>query len=111
MGLPLLKNDNWVGTPVARRPPHRSQRAELPHWAPALGKDAQTLLRIGMPDLGVWEPAFDKPAQPLPIASGSLTPPVQALEPESTHIEAERIQGSAVVWNTIIVIVPPQHRP
>ena len=22
-----------VGTPIARRPPHRSQRAELPHWA------------------------------------------------------------------------------
>ena len=30
-----------VGTPVARRPPRRSQRAELPHWAPASGSDAQ----------------------------------------------------------------------
>ena len=30
-----------VGTPVTRRPPDRSQRAGLPHWAPALGKDAQ----------------------------------------------------------------------
>ena len=37
-----------VGTPVTRRPPDRSQRAELPHWAPALGKDAQALLRIRM---------------------------------------------------------------
>ncbi len=27
-----------VGTPVARGPPHRSQRAELPHWAPTLGR-------------------------------------------------------------------------
>ena len=27
-----------VGTPVARSPPHRSQRAELPHWAPAAGQ-------------------------------------------------------------------------
>jgi hypothetical protein len=26
-----------VGTPVARRPPHRSGREELPHPAPALG--------------------------------------------------------------------------
>jgi len=26
-----------VGTPVTRRPPHRSQRAELPHWAPTSG--------------------------------------------------------------------------
>jgi hypothetical protein len=32
-----------VGTPVTRRPPHRSQRAELPHWAPTSGVDAQTL--------------------------------------------------------------------
>jgi len=29
-----------VGPPVARRPPHRSQRAGLPHWAPASGRDA-----------------------------------------------------------------------
>lgn len=27
-----------VGTPVARRPPHRSVRAELPHTAPTLGE-------------------------------------------------------------------------
>ena len=32
-----------VGTPVTRRPPHRSQRAEFPHWAPTSGVDAQTL--------------------------------------------------------------------
>jgi hypothetical protein len=32
-----------VGTPVTRRPPHRSQRAELPHWAPTSGNDARTL--------------------------------------------------------------------
>jgi hypothetical protein len=85
-----------VGKPVARRPPHRSQRAELPHWSPALGKDAQTLLRIRMTDLGVRKPAFDKAAQPLPVDSGSLTPPVQPLEPKPTHIEAECIQGSAI---------------
>jgi len=37
-----------VGTPVTRRPPDRSQRAGLPHWAPALGKNAQALIRIRM---------------------------------------------------------------
>src|SRR6056297_1775255 len=30
--------------PVTRHPPHRSQHAELPHWAPASGNDAQTVL-------------------------------------------------------------------
>jgi len=49
-----------VGMPVTRHPPHRSQRAELPHWAPALGKDAQSLLWIGMSDFWVGEPPFDK---------------------------------------------------
>ena len=27
-----------VGTPVARRPPHRSRRAQLTHRAPTLGE-------------------------------------------------------------------------
>lgn len=26
-----------VGTPIAERPPHRSQRAQLTHWAPTSG--------------------------------------------------------------------------
>jgi hypothetical protein len=36
-----------VGTAIARRPPHRSQRAALPHWAPTLGHDAK-------PHVGEW---------------------------------------------------------
>ncbi len=35
-----------VGTALSGRPPHRSQRAELPHWAPTSGSDAQTRLGI-----------------------------------------------------------------
>ena len=34
-----------VGIPVARDPLHRSQRAELPHWAPASGRDEPQPLR------------------------------------------------------------------
>jgi hypothetical protein len=30
-----------VGTVIARRPPHRSRRAELPHRAPTSGHDAE----------------------------------------------------------------------
>ena len=37
-----------VGTAVADRPPHRSQRAGLPHWAPALGAGGESLLGPGM---------------------------------------------------------------
>ena len=39
-----------VGTVVAGRPPHRSQRAGLPHWAPALGNGVESLLGPGMQD-------------------------------------------------------------
>src|SRR2546428_5436355 len=35
-----------VGTPVARRPPHRSGRAALPHPAPTLGDDAEPREKI-----------------------------------------------------------------
>ena len=35
-----------VGTALAGGPPHRSQRAELPHWAPTLGVERQ-IARLG----------------------------------------------------------------
>ena len=41
-----------VGTALAGGPPHRSQRAGLPHWAPASGTSVEAHLRIGMPDAG-----------------------------------------------------------
>jgi hypothetical protein len=41
-----------VGTPVARRPPHRSQRALLTHWAPASGANVEAHSRPGMLNLG-----------------------------------------------------------
>lgn len=34
-----------VGTAVAGGPPHRSQRAGLPHWAPALGSGVEPRVR------------------------------------------------------------------
>lgn len=37
-----------VGTQVALRPPHRSQRALLTHWAPTSGSNVQAQVRIRM---------------------------------------------------------------
>jgi hypothetical protein len=39
-----------VGTALAGGPPHRSQRAELPHWAPASGANVEAHLGIGVQD-------------------------------------------------------------
>jgi hypothetical protein len=52
-----------VGTALSGGPPHRSQRAELPHWAPTSGTDAQALLRIRVKDAGRWEPLPGQPIQ------------------------------------------------
>jgi len=41
-----------VGTPVARRPPHGSERAELAHSALALGVKAESHIGIGVRDAG-----------------------------------------------------------
>jgi hypothetical protein len=49
-----------VGMALSGHPPHRSQRAELPHWAPTSGSDAQALLGIGMQDSGAWQPSVDE---------------------------------------------------
>jgi hypothetical protein len=45
-----------VGTAIAGGPPHRSQRAELPHWAPPLGfgSGVESLFGIGVLDAGGW---------------------------------------------------------
>ncbi len=65
-----------VGTPVARCPPHRSQRAALPHWALTSGSTVEALFRPGMGDVGRGKPPSDQPTQPLPEQ-----PPVLAAAP------------------------------
>ncbi len=46
--LPEDWHDRYVavGTILSDRPPHRSQRAELPHWALTSGNNAQSLFGI-----------------------------------------------------------------
>ncbi len=41
-----------VGTALAGGPPRRSQRAELPHWAPTSGAGGKALAGPGMHDPG-----------------------------------------------------------
>jgi hypothetical protein len=70
-----------VGTAIARRPPHRSQRAALPHWAPTSGHDAK-------PHIGEWmsqargrQPAIDQPLHSLPWYPAILAPPPKRAMP------------------------------
>jgi hypothetical protein len=49
-----------VGTALEGGPPLRSQRAGLPHWAPASGSDGQALGRERVHHAGWWEPSSSK---------------------------------------------------
>ena len=82
-----------VGTPlrpsVSGRPPHRSQRAGLPHWAPNLGR----WRRSEPPDKGASRGPGgaigqrcgpSAPGEPVPLAAAPQRP-----EPEAPHLVEE----------------------
>ena len=64
------------------RPPHRSQRAGLLHWAPASGGDAQALIGIWMKDSRLRQALLCEPVEPFPresvflAAAPKRSPPV-----------------------------------
>ena len=49
-----------VGTVLCDRPPHRSERAGLPHSALALSPDVKPLVGPRVNDSYRWEPAIDE---------------------------------------------------
>jgi taurine dioxygenase len=53
---------------MARNPLRRSQRAELPHWARALGDDAEPRQGIGVTDARRRQPALKEPPHPLQVS-------------------------------------------
>ena len=90
-----------LGMPVARHPPHRSQRAELPHWAPTSGIDAQALclpypyqhmLHVSPASVsGTW---FVDPDSPLSV-------PFPPLPPHSMAHHRPCSEASLVLWNCL----------
>ena len=55
-----------VGTALAGGPPHRSQRAALPHWAPALGAGVEADFRVRMQDSRRRYPSSEQAFHPAP---------------------------------------------
>ena len=70
-----------VGTALSGGPPRRSQRAELPHWAPTLGDDAQAVFRIRMADTGRWDVQLGKSGHSGLEPTGPLATPPKRTEP------------------------------
>src|SRR5262249_5126981 len=60
--------------PSRAGPPHRSQRAELPHWAPALGLGAKPHVRIWVHDADFRKPSDRQPVPPPPGDCRAVAP-------------------------------------
>ena len=78
-----------VGTARAGGPPHRSQRALLTHWAPALGGGAKAHFGKGMHDTGGWQPPSREAVHPRPADPCALAATFKRLTPELGHLGAE----------------------
>src|SRR5262245_54535755 len=98
-----------VGTPVTRRPPHRSRRAALPHRAPASGCNAQALRRIRMADTRCREPAFCEGVHPLPGQPVPLTSSAERPTPGASDRLAKHGEQAAIARYPVVTVVPEQH--
>jgi hypothetical protein len=79
-----------VGTTLSGSPPHRSQRAELPHWALTLGSDAQALIGIRMTDSRLRKEPLSQSVHSRPQVTASLASPPQGEIPEPQHLKSKR---------------------
>ena len=100
-----------VGTPVTRRPPHRSLRAELPHKAPTSGTNAQSLFRIRMKGSHRWEPFRSQSVHTLSSDPVTLAPSPQRPEPKTSHLILESIEFPLVAWHGVVLEVSLYHAP
>ena len=92
--------------PVARHPPHRSQRALLTHWAPTSSGDVEAFRRPGVTDT-VWrKPPTNKGPEALPRKPVNLTPAAQGAHPVPGDLFPEEIEGPTVRGHGMIGKVP-----
>src|SRR5918999_6329278 len=78
-----------VGTALAGGPPRRSQRAGLPHWAPALGGGGEAHIWEGVSYAGGWEPSVRQAVHPRPVEPDTLAAAPERLEPVPGELGAE----------------------
>lgn len=78
------------------RPPHRSQRAGLPHWAPTSGFGVKTLLRPGMQHARVRNPPFRQGLHSVPIHPRALTAAPKRLSPQAGYLSPKGLQPTDV---------------
>src|SRR5262249_56645447 len=95
-----------VGTGVAPRPPHRPQRAGLPHWVPALGASVRALFRIWMLDSDGRQPPLPDAAHAVPVQPLTLATTTERREPEPSRLDAEGPECVGVAGHRVVGEVP-----
>src|SRR5512132_4599716 len=92
-----------VGTVIARRPPHRSRRAELPHRAPTSGHDAEPHVGKRMPEACRWQPKVGQSFHALPCQPADLAPPPERAAPVPPDMAIKRVDRPAIGGNGEVV--------
>jgi hypothetical protein len=98
-----------VGTVLADGPPHRSQRAGLPHWAPPSGTNVEPLDRVWMSRTGGRQPACSEPVHPPPVQPRPLTSPPQRPKPVPGSLGAERRDSVNISGHRVVGEVTADH--
>jgi hypothetical protein len=93
-----------VGTEITPSPPHKSQRAELLHWVPALSSDAQTVPGIRGHNSRFWQPTVNDWIHTLPCHTAFLAPSLKSSAPKPSHLAPKYIQHFICQRYTIITI-------
>jgi hypothetical protein len=95
---------------IAHDPLLRSGRAELPHPAPTLGKDAHALARIRMTNLSRWKPPRNETLHAAPWQMVTLTATAQYPPPQVAYCLAKSAQRMAIHGYSVIPEVTQQDR-
>src|SRR5215216_990292 len=98
-----------VGTALAGGPPHRSQRALLTHWAPALGTNAKTHVGEGMRHAGGRQPSSREAVHALPTDPRALAAALKRLMPVPGHLGTKGSDRRPVAGHGVVGAVSPHH--
>src|SRR5712691_1744827 len=96
--------------PVTQHPLHRSVRAGLPHTAPALGRDDQTLVRVRVAYAWGWQPVSDDLVHAFPAQVLDLAAAAQRAMPQPAHLESEGLHTRPVAGHGEVAAVTSHHR-
>src|SRR3954468_12562418 len=92
------------------RPPHRSERAELPHSASTSGSIVKAVPWIGMDHTRVRKPVLAQTVHPFPNRSRALAASPEGVPPGAKDLGAESAEATHVGGHSVIREVAAHHR-